>query len=175
MVCDSSGPVPLDAAISSGRPSSAVTLPLRTESFLPLPPRPTQIILDFSTPDKKAQKPLTRRGHVKSKLGCFTCKRRRVKCDEQHPVCAQCTRLKLACTYPPGARRQLEQQRLEAAAHTRLLQHSVGTSLSLEHLKFYHHFITKACPTVPLHERQGWEQCTAMSHEVSIVSATRWS
>lgn len=29
--------------------------------------------------------------------GCRTCRRRRVKCDEQRPVCGHCRRLKLDC------------------------------------------------------------------------------
>ncbi|KAF2030546.1 hypothetical protein EK21DRAFT_100414 [Setomelanomma holmii] len=32
----------------------------------------------------------TRRHHVKSRAGCFECKRRRVKCDEAKPACTRC-------------------------------------------------------------------------------------
>nr|QEO75748.1 UPC2 [Candida tropicalis] len=40
-----------------------------------------------------------RKYHQKSRNGCSTCKRRRVKCDEQKPVCGNCTKLKLDCGY----------------------------------------------------------------------------
>ncbi|KAI5954663.1 hypothetical protein KGF54_002439 [Candida jiufengensis] len=35
-----------------------------------------------------------------SSLGCRECKRRKIKCDEKHPACWQCTRLKKDCSYP---------------------------------------------------------------------------
>ena len=40
-----------------------------------------------------------RKYHQKSRNGCTTCKKRRVKCDEQKPVCGNCTKLKLDCGY----------------------------------------------------------------------------
>lgn len=40
-----------------------------------------------------------RKFHSKSRKGCSTCKRRRVKCDEQKPVCGNCVRMKLTCGY----------------------------------------------------------------------------
>ncbi|ROV99173.1 hypothetical protein VPNG_08186 [Cytospora leucostoma] len=39
-------------------------------------------------------------GHRKSRNGCFKCKSRRVKCDEAHPTCGNCSRLKLDCLWP---------------------------------------------------------------------------
>jgi len=38
-------------------------------------------------------------GHKKSRHGCSKCKTRRVKCDESHPVCGNCRRLGLNCSY----------------------------------------------------------------------------
>ncbi|KAJ3455037.1 hypothetical protein MRS44_013637 [Fusarium solani] len=45
------------------------------------------------------------RTHVKqSKYGCFTCKARRVKCDEAKPSCRRCLTAKRSCQgYPRGA------------------------------------------------------------------------
>lgn len=40
-----------------------------------------------------------RKYHSKSKKGCITCKKRRVKCDEAKPKCANCVRMKLECGY----------------------------------------------------------------------------
>ena len=40
-----------------------------------------------------------RRPHTKSRNGCTTCKRRRVKCDETRPVCRNCQHLRLECRY----------------------------------------------------------------------------
>ncbi|RDW59595.1 hypothetical protein BP6252_12682 [Coleophoma cylindrospora] len=36
----------------------------------------------------------------RTKTGCLTCRKRRVRCDEVHPVCSACVRLKLECVYP---------------------------------------------------------------------------
>lgn len=41
----------------------------------------------------------TKRRHY-SKKGCKECKRRKIKCDEGHPSCWQCQRLKKVCEYP---------------------------------------------------------------------------
>ncbi|XRM45013.1 transcription factor [Aspergillus tubingensis] len=42
---------------------------------------------------------LSRKGHRKSRLGCKTCKRRRVKCDEIKPHCTNCLRHSIECDY----------------------------------------------------------------------------
>ncbi|KAF3402546.1 hypothetical protein DPV78_004256 [Talaromyces pinophilus] len=41
--------------------------------------------------------------HFKSRNGCYTCKGRRVKCDEVRPTCGSCSSRGDACTYPPPA------------------------------------------------------------------------
>lgn len=44
---------------------------------------------------------------ARSRLGCFTCRKRKKRCDEGKPVCLACMRLKLDCTYPlPGQERK---------------------------------------------------------------------
>jgi len=40
-----------------------------------------------------------RKPHTKSRLGCRTCKRRKIKCDETTPVCNNCTRFGVPCGY----------------------------------------------------------------------------
>ncbi|RPA98429.1 hypothetical protein L873DRAFT_1740733 [Choiromyces venosus 120613-1] len=48
-----------------------------------------------------------KRRHTKSRNGCMTCRRRRVKCDEIRPICTNCTRRELDCVYaaycPPAS------------------------------------------------------------------------
>ncbi|CUM46652.1 uncharacterized protein AC631_02904 [Debaryomyces fabryi] len=50
---------------------------------------------------KKMSKSSTgkRKFHQKSRNGCLTCKKRRVKCDEQRPVCQKCQHMNLTCGY----------------------------------------------------------------------------
>lgn len=38
-----------------------------------------------------------RAGKPKSRLGCLTCKTRRVKCDERKPICARCEKAQFVC------------------------------------------------------------------------------
>ncbi|PQK18067.1 hypothetical protein BB8028_0010g00560 [Beauveria bassiana] len=40
-----------------------------------------------------------RRSHTKSRKGCETCKRRRIRCDESFPQCRNCTKHKVRCPY----------------------------------------------------------------------------
>lgn len=42
-------------------------------------------------------RPRIRRLAPKTRTGCKTCKRRRVKCGEEKPICARCVRLDLTC------------------------------------------------------------------------------
>lgn len=48
---------------------------------------------------KKKKKKNSRRKHRNSHLGCGTCKKRRIKCDENLPACLNCTKGKLHCAY----------------------------------------------------------------------------
>ncbi|TGZ79403.1 hypothetical protein EX30DRAFT_308912 [Ascodesmis nigricans] len=41
----------------------------------------------------------SRRSHTKSRLGCKTCKRRHIRCDETTPQCNNCTKHKVICSY----------------------------------------------------------------------------
>ncbi|KAL3451591.1 hypothetical protein BJX65DRAFT_304181 [Aspergillus insuetus] len=41
-----------------------------------------------------------RRTHTKSRAGCLTCKKRRVKCDETQPTCRNCIRTGWSCSWP---------------------------------------------------------------------------
>lgn len=37
---------------------------------------------------------------IRSRTGCFTCRRRKKKCSEEKPICIGCKRNKLGCTWP---------------------------------------------------------------------------
>lgn len=49
--------------------------------------------------EQSARKIHLRRAHKKSHLGCQRCKERRIKCDEQFPICSQCKKAKFDCPY----------------------------------------------------------------------------
>ncbi|KAF5231653.1 hypothetical protein FANTH_13321 [Fusarium anthophilum] len=44
------------------------------------------------------------RSAPRSRSGCWTCRTKKVKCDEMRPVCRRCLRLKLSCDYAPRLR-----------------------------------------------------------------------
>ncbi|TQW00096.1 hypothetical protein V2A60_001216 [Cordyceps javanica] len=110
------------------------------------------------TTSRGGRQPLSRRGHFKSRMGCFNCKRRRVKCNELRPQCSPCRRLALDCSYPPTP--------TPAASVIR----SNPSMLSMEDLRFYHQFITTAIPPLPLKADKGWMECAAMSHEYDFLA-----
>ncbi|KAK7222143.1 hypothetical protein V2G26_010146 [Clonostachys chloroleuca] len=110
-----------------------------------------------------------RRGHFKSRLGCHSCKRRRVKCDEVHPVCSGCRRLDLRCEYPSTVAGISHATRVLSMASSPAIQTPLA-SLTLQDLRFYHQFLTVARPTIPLKSEYLWMQCAAMSHEYDFLA-----
>ncbi|KAF5863952.1 hypothetical protein ETB97_009059 [Aspergillus alliaceus] len=50
--------------------------------------------------DRQGARKRHRARHTKSRRGCFTCKLRRVKCDEGRPVCGACSSRGEPCTFP---------------------------------------------------------------------------
>ncbi|KAI0152157.1 hypothetical protein F4776DRAFT_652599 [Hypoxylon sp. NC0597] len=45
---------------------------------------------------------MNRSRSARSKTGCSSCRRRKVRCDEGKPICNACTRLGLSCSYEQG-------------------------------------------------------------------------
>ncbi|TVY80692.1 Transcriptional regulatory protein moc3 [Lachnellula suecica] len=41
--------------------------------------------------------------HRRTRSGCYTCRSRRVKCDETHPICERCRKGSRDCVYPENA------------------------------------------------------------------------
>jgi len=101
-----------------------------------------------------------RKGHFKSRYGCFNCKRRRVKCNEEHPECQPCRRLGLLCDFPA-------RQGPGGSGGSDTPPRPALSTLTFEDLRFYHQFLTVAFPTLPLDSLHMWQQCAAMSHQVS--------
>ncbi|KND87717.1 Sterol uptake control protein 2 [Tolypocladium ophioglossoides CBS 100239] len=55
-------------------------------------------------PGALAQRHPSGRRYIRSREGCLTCKRRKVKCDEQRPRCSHCERLNMECKWRPQSR-----------------------------------------------------------------------
>ncbi|GLA26745.1 hypothetical protein AnigIFM63326_003913 [Aspergillus niger] len=51
------------------------------------------------------------RSGPRRRTGCLTCRARKVRCDEAKPTCANCTRLRLQCTYKTTIQTVIPRQR----------------------------------------------------------------
>ncbi|KAJ5913006.1 hypothetical protein N7504_001889 [Penicillium tannophilum] len=61
--------------------------------------RNLQTVFRVSPPGQKQNGFHSRRAHKKSRAGCLTCKKRRVKCDEERPNCQRCKARGIECGY----------------------------------------------------------------------------
>ncbi|KAK4121808.1 hypothetical protein N657DRAFT_647298 [Parathielavia appendiculata] len=94
---------------------------------------------------------LERRGHTKSRRGCFNCKRRRIKCQETRPACGHCVKQGLKCEYPA----------LPRIVHQP--QHQIPL-FSLQDMRFFQHFLLNCYPHHPIGAEELW------THEIPCLS-----
>ncbi|KAM5511841.1 hypothetical protein FOXYSP1_06641 [Fusarium oxysporum f. sp. phaseoli] len=89
-----------------------------------------------------------RRAHNKTRTGCLTCKRRRIKCDETKPTCRNCQIHGTSeCLYEaPEASRSAETLVLTGQG----LQ-PVNGIYTLQHLGLLHHFTSSTALTLSVH------------------------
>ncbi|KAF7554590.1 hypothetical protein G7Z17_g2779 [Cylindrodendrum hubeiense] len=100
---------------------------------------------------------MPRRSHRKSRNGCFECKRRHIRCDEQRPECSHCSRAERECSFPkpkyfliaslPGqaesapATEEIDDQSSATSEEneSQILSHNSELTFSLIHMTFLHH------------------------------------
>ncbi|KAH6843204.1 hypothetical protein B0I37DRAFT_437346 [Chaetomium sp. MPI-CAGE-AT-0009] len=107
------------------------------------------------------KRPVPGRGHCKSRKGCFNCKKRRVKCSEELPSCRGCRRLALHCFYPRPPQPVLNPPRSPSPR---------PSTLRLEDLRFFHHFLNAAYPALPFGLDHIWQTVAAMAHEYDFLA-----
>ncbi|KAK9441885.1 C6 transcription factor [Metarhizium brunneum] len=92
-----------------------------------------------------------RRVHCKSRLGCLSCKQRKIKCDELRPSCSHCHRSGLQCIYvhSPDLSQPFK---------------ALLTGFTMEDFRFYHHVLTTALPSLPFGGHRVWWQVAATAH-----------
>ncbi|PYI02533.1 putative C6 finger domain protein [Aspergillus sclerotiicarbonarius CBS 121057] len=107
-------------------------------------------------------RPRARRSHPKSRLGCLSCKRRRIKCDEQKPICSTCHFRSTSCAYPtpqvrdgrkPQSPTSTKPSTKPSTTNTRELgaifcEAPVRPGISLADLDLFHHFATSTYRTL---------------------------
>jgi hypothetical protein len=73
----------------------------------------------------RPRKSIPRKGHTKSRRGCYNCKRRRIKCNERHPECNHCIKAGLQCGYPANIIRSTKES-LNTVAQSSRSQHALS-------------------------------------------------
>ncbi|KAF1851687.1 uncharacterized protein K460DRAFT_373639 [Cucurbitaria berberidis CBS 394.84] len=92
-----------------------------------------------------------RRGHTKSRLGCVTCRKRKVKCQETWPSCANCMKRGVVCRYP-AIFKYAQRDRIvsEALSPRQFVQLSdTPTMFSSDDMRLFHHYLISAYPGIP--------------------------
>jgi hypothetical protein len=144
-------------------PSSALVSTTGTPS-----PDPAELSI------KLRRRPIPRKGHTKSRRGCFNCKRRKVKCQESRPVCSNCTRVGLDCEYPDSRPRQWQDPLAVVVSSSRSVIPSPSTPLQStatiftpDDMRFFHHFLVSAYPALPIQGDEMWKNVAPLAHSVS--------
>ncbi|KAK6825177.1 hypothetical protein PG987_012671 [Apiospora arundinis] len=119
--------------------------PLRPGRMPPPPPPPlSQRNINPWTARQAAKKQrLERKGHTKSRRGCYNCKKRRIKCQETYPSCEHCNKTGLNCEYPA----------VPQVVHQP--QHQIPL-FSLQDMRFFQHFLMNCVPHHPLGNEAIW-------------------
>ncbi|CAI7664015.1 unnamed protein product [Penicillium bialowiezense] len=95
------------------------------------------------------------RMHKRSRSGCYTCRLRRKKCDENHPHCSACANLQVECNYKrpvwwtdPTLRRSRKEQIKNTIKQTKMRERNGNNSSHLNR----HHGVPSVMPTSPVDE-----------------------
>lgn len=123
----------------------------------------------FSEPESAAarvrNKPIPRKGHTKSRRGCFNCKRRKIKCQETQPACGNCEKAGILCEYP-----KIVQQQQQSESSIIRQPQATNSAFSMTDMRFFHHFIVRAYPHLPVGADAVWTlEVPAFAQEVCIV------
>ncbi|KAH8819844.1 hypothetical protein F5884DRAFT_27726 [Xylogone sp. PMI_703] len=117
---------------------------------------------DQSPADEGSEDPArphkTRKGHKKSRQGCFNCKRRKIKCQETLPSCGNCLKKTLECQYPL-ARRQLAVQESTSwppSPFSITDPQAMSTIFTSTDMRLFHHFLLEAYPHLPVGNDSAW-------------------
>lgn len=109
-------------------------------------------------------KPMPRKGHTKSRRGCFNCKRRKIKCQESQPACGNCEKAGIVCEYPKIVQ---QQQQMESSIIRQ--PQATNAAFSMADMRFFHHFIVRAYPHLPVGADAVWTlEIPAFAQEVHL-------
>lgn len=125
-----------------------------------------------------------RKGHKKSRNGCYNCKKRKIKvthvyavyvhkltpfqCPENRPACHNCVKVLLDCKYPSlHVIRAVRSPPLDLDN----LQ-STPTVFDSTDMRLFHHFLMNSYPHLPLGNDNVWSrEIASFAHSVSYANA----
>ncbi|XPT00576.1 hypothetical protein M3J09_009727 [Ascochyta lentis] len=113
---------------------------------------------DYMPDNRPSQprKPIPRKGHTKSRRGCFNCKRRRIKCNEKHPKCEHCIKAGLKCDYPANII-QITQIPISPPHPQEIVNlRSTPGIFTMADMRLFHHFLVTAYPHLPVGADKIW-------------------
>ncbi|KAF2268162.1 hypothetical protein CC78DRAFT_510601 [Lojkania enalia] len=114
-----------------------------------------------------------RRGHTKSRLGCISCKKRKIKCQETWPSCANCVKRGCACRYPTVFKHtQHDRIVSEVLSNPRPFVRLSDTPsmYSANDMRLFHHFLIAAHPRIPPEHEAVWiRDVPAFSHQYDYL------
>ena len=129
----------------------------------PLPSRPETPAIQQNGTVAVRRKPMPRKGHKKSRRGCYSCKRRKIKCSELKPHCENCVKAGISCEYPKTA----EYAIVPAPG---IALNSLPAAFTMADMRFFHHFIVRAYPHLPVGADHTWTmEIPAIAHQVRII------
>ncbi|KAF3479577.1 C6 zinc finger domain-containing protein [Arthroderma uncinatum] len=111
-------------------------------------------------------KAVSKRPHTKSRLGCYNCKSRRIKCSETKPECENCTSKDLKCEYP---RRGIRGDDGRGTSELIPVQPN-PTPFSVQDMGFFHHYLLVAHPYLPFGCDTAWvASIPLLAHQYDFV------
>ncbi|EOA85778.1 uncharacterized protein SETTUDRAFT_151790 [Exserohilum turcica Et28A] len=102
------------------------------------------------------RKPIPRKGHTKSRRGCYSCKRRRIKCNEKHPKCNHCIKAGLQCDYPANIIQTTQRPQTILNPQDMGNLRSGPGMFSMADMRLFHHFLITAYPHLPVGADKVW-------------------
>jgi hypothetical protein len=107
-------------------------------------------------------------GHKKSRSGCFTCKRRRIKCQENRPFCNNCVKIQVECRYPVPSKESTRGSPPILSIREIVQLQSTPTYFNHTDMRLFHHFLFNSYPHLPLGNEQVWvTELASLAHSVS--------
>ncbi|ODV83545.1 hypothetical protein CANARDRAFT_238179 [[Candida] arabinofermentans NRRL YB-2248] len=95
-----------------------------------------------------------RKYHKKSRKGCATCKKRKVKCDEARPMCNNCDRMGIECAQhheqrsEPNMLPNIIDDAPPSARSSLPISFDTNQQLNMLDLRLMYHYTTKVWPTI---------------------------